>query len=267
MDSNSYLQTAPLAAPIQLQEKASEPFWAKEPTILWKDTDSLLTFVPSEDFTRDENLNACSRFFLYLGLLTSLSNNKFRNFLLLGVIPCLVIYLIWQQEHPEEESIFGNLRLYLPRIPSVSTFTSLSDFTPPGPMVASKGNTRTPNKGNPYGVALRSMWNTRDAVLEAPDFLDDPKVAAEIDRLQSDWYDYDPTDVYQTKQGQRIMNFNPQPGTLVVDYDGKSRDWFYGLPEGYKSRKEGGTGAMPGRDSTMGKQVQDGWKMSKMFGM
>jgi hypothetical protein len=79
----------------------------------------------------------------------------------------------------------------------------------------SQGNFRTPNKENPYGVALRSMWNTRDAVLEAPDYLDDPKVAAEIDALQSDWYQNDLTDVYQTKQGQRTMNFNPQPGSLT----------------------------------------------------
>lgn len=253
-------------------EEHHDVFWGLDPKVLWLDNDRLLTFMPAADMTRDENFNAITRFFLYLGVLTALNKNETKYFLLFGLIPVFVVYCMWQYENPEHT--FGSIfrfsewqKFLFPN--STESFTSLADYKPSGPYPQSKGEYRLPVKGNPYVNPLQTMWGTHEAILPAANYLEDPKVAAEIDALQSDWYDNNPGDLYENQQGQRELNFTAVPGSLVPDWDSKTRDWLIKYPEGYKTVKEGGNrNVMVGeKNSGFGRTVQDGWRLNKTLGV
>ncbi len=252
------------AVPIETKE---DEFWGLNPGVLWADTRRMLQFVPSQDMSRDECYNALTRFFLYLGILTALNKNQTRYFLMWGIFPVIVLYTVWHYENPEHS--FGTIfrlphwiRQLLPFSSRQEQFTTLTDFKPSLPVTESKGNCRLPRPGNPYANPLRTMWGSREATLDACNYLESPAVAAEIDGLQSDWYNNLPGDLYQNQQGQRNINFCANPGSLVPDWSGKTRDWLYRLPEGYKTQKEGGNHAsILTKNGNLGPQSKDPWQI------
>ncbi len=252
-------------------EEQRDLFWGLDPQVLWQDTDRMLTFMPASDMSRSENFNAITRFFLYLGVLAALNKNETKYFILFGLIPVFVIYCMWSYENPEHT--FGSIfnfsawKKFLLPSHTAETFTALADYKPSQPYPQSTGDVRLPTKGNPYANPLMTMWNTREATLPAANYLENPKVAAEIDALQSEWYNNDASDLYGNQQGQRELNFTAVPGTLVPDLDSSTRDWLLKYPPGYKTVKEGGNrNVMVGqKNGGYGKQVQDGWKMNQKF--
>lgn len=252
-------------------EEQHDPFWGLNPKVLWQDTDRMLTFMPASDMTRDENFNAVTRFFLYLGVLAALNKNETKYFILFGLMPVFVIYCMWSYENPDHT--FGSMfqfsewKKFLFPSHSAEEFTALANYKPSPPYPQSAGDVRLPTKGNPYANPLMTLWGTREATLPAANYLENPQVAAEIDALQSGWYDNDASDLYGNQQGQRELNFTAVPGPLVPDWNSQTRDWLYKYPEGYKTVKEGGArNVMVGeKNSGYGRQVKDGWSIAKQL--
>lgn len=69
---------------------SKDPFWLDQPSILTQ-YDRLIEFLPLDDHTENERLNAISRFVLYLGVLMTLYRKDFRIFVPVAIVPLLAI--------------------------------------------------------------------------------------------------------------------------------------------------------------------------------
>lgn len=252
---------------MELNTVNDDPFWGCKPEILWKDTSHMLEFVPSSDMSPNQQSNALTRFFIYLGCAIAIKRNDLKPLLLYGILPSLGVYVYWHRmKRPHEPwldfftSLFLNLRSPETFAPLTAGYNDPYHGRIPTPLTS---QCRVPTFQNPYMNPLSSMWGTRDANLKACD-IDNPNVQKIIksNEAASGWFDNDPADLYNNQQGQRELQIN-MGDYLVPDYYGEARDWFYKPEIGAKTRKEGGA-TVPYSSNQFGVQASDGWVLPKL---
>lgn len=89
-------------------------FWIDDPTVLYRDG-KYIEIIPTNDMTRVEQLNAMTRFFIYLSIILLLFG-RFDSWIylpIIGIIFIVILYNIYQH-HPESK-LKGtqNKRLYI----------------------------------------------------------------------------------------------------------------------------------------------------------
>lgn len=71
----------------------SDKFWSEQPSILY-DGNRIIEFVPTSDMSIGEQLNAISRFCIYISVILLLIYHNY-NLLYIGIIGCIIMYMIY----------------------------------------------------------------------------------------------------------------------------------------------------------------------------
>ncbi len=187
----------------------SDKYWVDDLFVLFR-SDRVVEFLPSKKHTVNEQLNAMTRFFIYLGILTSLTRKSTLPLFFITVIPISIItFYFFNSPLPIDEDLVENFDNERPAQPNRRLM---------------------PTKDNPFMNLDMTMYGTADALLPPAD-VTDPQINAKIiDCMKSDM----PSDMYSIDdQNQAFLNFYTVPRTL--DY-GEFADYLYKLPD--KSYKE-----------------------------
>jgi hypothetical protein len=186
-----------------------DDFWLDDLNVLFR-ADRLGEFFPAPLHTINEQLNALSRFFIYLGALLALYRKSAKPFIFVAAIPCaLLAYYFLQCVSSPADHHKGKRE----------NFDTVS-FKPQKPKERMR-----PTVKNPFMNPDPTMYGTADALLPAAD-VDDPQVQKEmLDAFDSDlWKDED--DIFDRKQGQLLFNTVPR----FIDF-GEFQDYLYRNPD------------------------------------
>ena len=187
-----------------------DDFWLDDFSILFR-PDRLGEFFPATLHTTREQLNACTRFFIYLGALLALYRKSSKPFLLMAAIPSAILAYYYLQciaskddhQHEKKSENFD-----LVQYKSVKPEARMH-----------------PTKKNPFMNPDPTMYGTADYLIPPAD-VNDPQVQKEIlDAFESDmWKDED--DLFDRKQGQ--LQFHTVP--RYIDF-GAFQDYLYKNPD------------------------------------
>jgi hypothetical protein len=167
-----------------------DPFWIDYPTILL-DKHRLIEFVPTEDMSVNEKLNAVTRFLVYLGVLIAIVY-KTTTPLYIPIIGCAVVYLA--HEHYPNMQKGGNSSGAL-----------------------SSNNVQLPSAKNPFMNVLMTDYIDNPQRKPAGD-IDLPAVRDSMDKHFSQGLYKDINNVWDRNNSQRQYYTNPST-TIPNDRD------------------------------------------------
>lgn len=195
---------AKIGAPI------ADDFWLDDPFMLLR-ADRLTEFFPSPNHNTNEQLNALTRFFIYLGVLVAFYRKSPKPFFYVAAIPvaCIAYYFLKESsglDHNEHESFDG---------PSARRFQKPAERM-------------HPTASNPYMNPDPTMYGTRQYLIPPAD-VNDPLVRKEIQDAFAEGNGEDmftdETDIWERKQEQLMFHTVPR----YIDF-GEFQDYLYPLP-------------------------------------
>lgn len=184
-----------------------DDFWLDDIRALLR-SDRLSEFIPNSKHNVNEQLNALTRFFLYLGILVAFYRKSVKPFLFVSALPiaCIAYYFLQgmasDHEHDSE------------------SFESLSK-RPQRP-----AKRMHPTANNPYMNPDPTMYGT-ESYFVAPADVNDPVVRKEINDAFAAGEDMflEEGDIWERKRGQLMFNTVPRQ----VDF-GEFQDFLFQLP-------------------------------------
>lgn len=186
-----------------------DEFWLDDFRVLLR-SDRLAEFIPNPNFDLKEQLNALTRFFLYLGVLVAFSRKSIKPFIFVAAIPISFIAYF-----------------FLSGMSSAADHIHPESFEQPlrkGPQRPAKR--MHPTADNPFMNPDPTMYGT-EAYFIPPADVNDPVVQKEITDAFTEGDDMflDPEDVWDRKRGQLLFNTVPRQ----VDF-GEFQDFLFQLP-------------------------------------
>lgn len=185
-----------------------DEFWLDDVRMLLR-SDRLAEFIPNPKHNINEQLNALTRFFLYLGILVAFYRKSIKPFLFVSAIPiaCIAYYFLQGMagapDHDHDAETFAlNKR---PQRPSKRMH---------------------PTADNPFMNPDPTMYGT-ESYFVAPADVNDPVVRKEISDAFAAGEDMflDESDIWERKRGQLMFNTVPRQ----VDF-GEFQDFLFQLP-------------------------------------
>lgn len=192
----------------------SDLFWSDDPSILFS-PDRMVEFVPTEDMTRPEKLNAISRLAIYTGVLLFLVYQR-ETYIYAAII---VLALLWfvnraypesklQQEQKQQTGGGGQI---------------VSDYG-----VDENGNPfQKPTKDNPFMNVLLTDYVDNPTRPGAGD-IEDPVVRNDIQKMFDFGLYKDVDDVWNRNNSQRQYYSNP--GTTIPNDRDSFMNWCWNTP-------------------------------------
>lgn len=197
-----------------------DEFWLDDLSVLLR-SDRLVEFLPCQKQSTNEQLNALTRFFIYLGVIVAFYRKSARPFIFVSAIPvaCIAYYFLQvlssESDH-DHENFDNNTR---PRRPTKRMH---------------------PTASNPFMNPDPTMYGTEDYLIPPAD-VNDPIVQKEIrDAFEEGDDDMftDVEDIWERKRGQLTFHTVPR----IIDF-GAFQDYVYKLPP--ESCKEDSANCMP----------------------
>ncbi len=193
----------------QLGAPVRDKYWVDDLYILFR-PDRVSEFFPSHQHTNNEQLNALTRFFIYLGLLLAFHRKSCKPLFFASVIPIMLLtYYRFNVLTEDDDNMSEEFMTERP--------------TPPNKVLL-------PTAENPFMNPDPTMYGTADFLLPPAD-VSDPVVQREVEDAFNVGLLNDDFDVNNASQS--FMHFNTVP--RMIDY-GAYADYLYKLPE--KSCKE-----------------------------
>lgn len=184
---------------MEISRDQEDPFWKDDISILLK-KHRLIEFVPSNDMTTNEKLNAMTRFLMYLGVLLTLVYGK-AHALYIPLIGAVLVYLV--HEH-------------YPHL--------LSEQKGGG---SGQGGTQAPTKENPFMNVLLTDYVSNPQRGPAGD-VDLPAVQDGVEQHFADGLYRNVNDVWNKNNSQRQYYTNPAT-TIPNDRDSFAK-WCWSTP-------------------------------------
>lgn len=191
-------------------EEVSDPFWADDIKILFKQ-DRLIEFFVTQDQYLSEKLNSIMRFGIYASILLAMYH-KHPKYLGLSIIMFLITYMIYTNYK-------DNFELSETKIKTTEVPETKQEFT-------------KPSLNNPFGNS--SVMDIIDNPKRKPmvDYGSYNETAIETKNQIEDAFNYnlyrDVGDVYGKANSQRQYYTTPSRGTIPNDPDGDFKQWLYG---------------------------------------
>jgi hypothetical protein len=177
-----------------------DPFWKDDLSILLK-KHRLIEFVPTNDMTTNEKLNAITRFMIYLGLLLTVVYRS-ASPLYIPIIACVFIYII-HDHYPQ--------------------LLSKQDQSGGDPATHSQ----MPSKDNPFMNVLMTDYANNPQRKPAGD-IDLPVVQETMDQHFSNGLYKNVDDVWNNKNSQR--QFYTNPSTTIPNDRESFMKWCWDTP-------------------------------------
>jgi len=174
-----------------------DKFWAIDPYIL-VNKHKLMYFIPTDDMTTDEKLNAVMRFSIYLGVLLVIIFNSI-NYIYITLIAATLLYLVKAHYPLDETEGFVNATREL----------------------------QQPTKNNPFMNVLISDYVDNPHRGPAAD-VEDPHVKKQINVNFADGLYKDINNIWDKNNSQRQYYTNPST-TIPNDRDSFMK-WCYSTP-------------------------------------
>lgn len=171
-------------------------FWTEDPYILIN-KQRLIEFVPTNNMTTDEKLNAITRFSIYLGILLMLIYQNYR-FLYITVIVAVLVTII-HDHYPNKTEQFVN----------------------------NEDSLQRPTKNNPFMNVLLTDIADNPNRNPASD-VDDPTVKKEIENNFNSGLYRDINNIWDRNNSQR--QFYTNPATTVPNDRDSFMKWCYSTP-------------------------------------
>lgn len=202
---------------------SSDPFWAKEPKILFQ-SDRLAEFFPSSKLSNVENYNAIARLGIYISILLMLYHSQ-GKYAFIGILAALITYFLHKND---------------PLTPFIKTTSREQNSSPkphPRESMETYENTQCtpPSLDNPFMNATMKDYLQADpktgAIVDRPPACNpnDPETKKQIDKYFNNNLFKDVTDVFGKMNSQR--QFFTMPWTTIPnDPQGDFAKWLYASP-------------------------------------
>lgn len=182
----------------------SEKLWIDDPTQFFG-TDNYYVIIPTQTMTLEEKLNACVRFFIYLGLILALIQRDAR-YLFFGIVALVLSVILYQHEQRDKSK--------------VEAFLQKNDLDVLNEKLCVRSTEENPFM-NPsvydYGANPK-----RPAACD----ITHPKIKTTIDKNFYARVFRDVGDLYGTSASQR--EFYTMPSTTIPNDQGSFAEWCYG---------------------------------------
>lgn len=174
-------------------------FWIDNPIIL---IDNYLEFIPNNNLSKDDNLNAITRFVIYFSVILFIFGGA-KQYYYLSLFTLILIFLIYKFDDPQIESLVGSSKIC-----ETSTFD------------------------NPYGNPLLTDYsNNREKLKMCPN--QDEKIES---NFMHNLY-MNSKDLFALKMQQR--QFHTLPSSEIPNDQDSMAKWLYYLKDTCKSNNKG----------------------------
>lgn len=186
----------------------SDPFWVKQPSILFKQ-DRLLEFFVGNDQTTYEKLNSITRFGIYISIVLAMYKKDYK-YLYLSLLFIIITYIIYTNINLE------NIKEY---DKNIEGFENEKEFA-------------RPTVNNPFGNS--SIMDIIDNPTRPPmqEYGEYDKDSLETKQKIEEKFNYnlyrDLGDLYDKKNSQRQFYTTPSRGSIPADPNGDFKKWLYG---------------------------------------
>ena len=189
----------------------SDPFWLDNISILFQ-TDRLTEFIPNNEMTYNEKLNAIVRFSIYLSILLFLLNNNYLVFYIPIFISLFTYYLKKNKIQTDTES-FNNIK----QQKNLEYYTNDTK---------KHSRCQKPSYNNPFMNVLQTDYKYRPERPKACQIDDTIKKEIE-EKFDVNLYK-DISDIYGKKNSQR--QYYTTPSTTIPNDQESFSKWLYGTP-------------------------------------
>jgi Ca2+/Na+ antiporter len=186
-----------------------DKFWSEDISVLYS-ASRASEFFPTQSMTKEEQLNAITRFFMYFSLTTALYKREvsFLGLLLVGFALTYYIYVMKISIMPEEKA--------------------LEKYTQP---VYQDTNCTVPSEENPFMNVVVTDYGTGKDPLPACD-VNNPEVKKEMNKMFEKNLPVDANDYFYNKHSQRAFFSNPS--TTIPNDQLNFGKWLFSQQESCK---------------------------------